>query len=168
MNGNHLNYFEFLSKSDKKIKSIYTETSSLTFFYFTAKLKICGAKANRDLRNAEKGMIISVPRKLFYKNRDKQITEKTDQLERELTGIPDEDRQPITEFLKTALEDNPENYPQNDYPPNLVDGEPQRDDANVLPEEVFTLFSTFQLKNYYLPVTSLIQNFLSDQFSVSR
>ncbi|EFX64831.1 hypothetical protein DAPPUDRAFT_333793 [Daphnia pulex] len=66
------------------------------------KLKICGAKANRDLRNAERGMLIS-----DY-----------------------EDRQPITEFLKTAVEDNPENYPQN-----LVDGEPQRDDVNVLPEE---------------------------------
>jgi hypothetical protein len=29
---------------------------------------------------------------------------------------------PITEFLKTAVEYNPENYPQNDF--DLVDGEP--------------------------------------------
>ncbi|KZS01605.1 Uncharacterized protein APZ42_001689 [Daphnia magna] len=103
-------------------------------------------------------MLISEQRKPFYKNRDKQIREKTDQLDRELTGIPNADIQPIetisvkclfqfgtntlqntaakrekyvqfyrlnsilsadpytiTEFLKTATEGNPENYPQNDF-----------------------------------------------------
>ena len=59
---------------------------------------------------------------MFYKNRDTQITKKTDHLARELTGIPDEEMQPITEFLKTAVEYSPENYPQNDF--DLVDGEP--------------------------------------------
>ncbi|KAI9556822.1 hypothetical protein GHT06_016613 [Daphnia sinensis] len=92
MNGNHINYFEFIDK-----------------------LRKLGCKANRDISNAESGMLISEQRKLFYKNRDKQIREKTDQLDRELTGNPDADIQPITEFLKTATEDNPENYPQNDF-----------------------------------------------------
>lgn len=69
----------------------------------------------QTLRNAERRLLISDARKLFYKNRDKHIIEKTDQLERELTGIPDEDRQPLTEFLRTAVEDSPENYPQNDF-----------------------------------------------------
>ena len=56
-------------------------------------------------------MQISEPRKLFYKRRDKQILDKTDQLERELTGIEEDDFLPITEFLKSAVEDNPEYYP---------------------------------------------------------
>jgi hypothetical protein len=78
---------------------------------------------NRDLRNAERGMLILEARKLFYKNRDTQIKKKnTDQLARELTGIQDEKMHPITEFLKTAVEYSPENYPQNDF--DLVDGEP--------------------------------------------
>jgi hypothetical protein len=34
----------------------------------------------------------------------RKLRKKTDQLERELTGILDEDRQPITEFSKTAVE----------------------------------------------------------------
>ena len=57
--------------------------------------------------------MISEPRKLFYKNRDRQITEKTDQLDRELTGIAVDDMQPITEFLQTAVVDSQEHYPQN-------------------------------------------------------
>jgi hypothetical protein len=106
---------------------------------------------NRDLRNAERGFLISEARKLFYKNRDTQITKKTDHLARELTGIPDEEMQPITEFLKTAVEYSPENYPQNDF--DLVDGEPHvNEDVNFLLEEVFTVFSTFPFK-YYLPAS---------------
>ncbi|KAK4027817.1 hypothetical protein OUZ56_016958 [Daphnia magna] len=74
------------------------------------KLRTLGCKANRDISNAESGMLISEQRKL-----DKQIRENTDQLDRELTGNPDADIQPITEFLKTATEDNTENYPKNDF-----------------------------------------------------
>ncbi|EFX68734.1 hypothetical protein DAPPUDRAFT_114280 [Daphnia pulex] len=58
----------------------------------------------------------------------------TDQLARELTGIPDEEMQPITKFLKTAVEYSPENYLKNDF--DLVDGEPHvNDDVNFLLEE---------------------------------
>jgi hypothetical protein len=40
----------------------------------------------------------------FIKTGISKLRKKTDQLERELTGILDEDRQPITKFLKTAVE----------------------------------------------------------------
>lgn len=85
------------------------------FSSFLDKLRTQACKANRDILNAERGMLILEQRKLFYKNRDRLIREKTDQLERELTGVPDEDIQPLTEFLKTAIKDNPEYYQQNDF-----------------------------------------------------
>jgi hypothetical protein len=41
-------------------------------------------------------------------------------------------KQPITEFLRTAVTDNPENYPQNDF--FEVDDVPQLDNLNQLLE----------------------------------
>ena len=52
-------------------------------------------------------MQISEPRNLFYKRRNKEILDKKDQLERELTGNEGSDFLPITKCLKSAVEDNP-------------------------------------------------------------
>ena len=120
-------------------------------FFVIDKLKTLGRKANRDFLNAELGMQILEKRKRHYNNRDRQIQEKTDQLERELTGRVDDDIQPIMEFLKTATMDTAENYPLNEFD---EENAPVQNNLELQLEVNFTYNLNYLIISYFLIITA--------------